>query len=683
MHRSSTRHLARPARLLGDELRAVAAWLRAPELWLALVAGLALWTLAYRAPYAFRLDFGGDQASGRRYDDAPYVFDFHAPEPSDGVWWAQWRKLDPAQIYRWTSEDSTIHLPGVGAGAWMVRISAGAQPTDQPTHTRWSAGAGALDLAITRDPQHDRRVYSLLGSAPDGDLTIRLVTDPLAPPNDPRLLGFRAYRATIAPVGAPAPPLGQLALLAAVAALLYGSCRRVGMGGRAALLATLAFVALAALLLARARLGLTSFTPALLPLAAACYALTAAGARALVSPVLKSARVLSPSRPGLAVKPSVNLRARPAWIVGCVALAFALRLGGMLHPHTIFSDLGLHLHNLEGVTRGEVYFTEGLPARAGGGQAPYPPGQYLALAPFQLILPAGEGARRILVMAGGALWDSLAVALLWYVLRRSGAGDRAALMGAALYIVAPPLLKSFSVGEFANIFGQGLALPLLATLALAGDRIGARRVHLAIGALLALALLGHLGVGISVALLLACLAGLWLAAQRRALPWLLLVGAAVGLLVAAFYYSAFAGLLAARASAAAPPGPALSFGAKLAAQLADNRGITLLAAALGALGLALPRMRRAAPSARRGLWLILLAWWGATLLSFGMLLFTNQSVRWQHFLYPALCLGAGPALGALWARGRAGRVVAGAALAFLLADGVAQWVAQLADYMHT
>ena len=80
--------------------------------------------------------------------------------------------------------------------------------------------------------------------------------------------------------------------------------------------------------------------------------------------------------------------------------------------------------------------------------------------------------------------------------------------------------------------------------------------------------------------------------------------------------------------------------------------------------------------------MLLLAWWGGTLLSLGLLLFANQGVRWQAFLYPALCLGAGPALAALWSRGRAGRTAVVSLVAFLAWYGLAFWVVQIRDYLH-
>jgi hypothetical protein len=366
-----------------------------------------------------------------------------------------------------------------------------------------------------------------------------------------------------------------------------------------------------------------------------------------------------------------------------VVLALALRLGGMLHPHARFSDAGLNANNLLGVTLGEIYFTEGLPDDAGGGDAPYPPGQYIVFAPAQLLLPVSNESRLLLLKVGVALWDSLVVGLLWYVLRRGGYGPRAALLGAALYLAAPPLLRSLSVGEFANVFGQELVLPLLALMALRACDLPRPRVFVALLALMTLALLGHLGVTISLLCLLLVLSVAWLARleTRRAALALALAGGIVALLVGLLYYTPFRDVFEARlASATTSPAGVLSTSEKLVKQveLLPAFGLHPLALALGVAGVPLAawRQRRAAVGGR------LFAWWGGTLLSLGLLLFANQGVRWQSFLYPALCLGAGPALAALWSRGRAGRLVAAAALGFLIWYGIAFWVTRISDYLH-
>jgi hypothetical protein len=148
--------------------------------------------------------------------------------------------------------------------------------------------------------------------------------------------------------------------------------------------------------------------------------------------------------------------------------------------------------------------------------------------------------------------------------------------------------------------------------------------------------------------------------------------------VALFYYSAFAQLLSERfAGGAQTPADALSIGGKIVRQ-GHLLVISPLLIGLGAFGMLL------AGRASQGVWLrfMLGAWWLGTLLSFGLLLFANQAVRWQHFLYPALCLGGGLLLAVLWRRGHAARLVVAVALLFIIGQSVALWIERLIDYLH-
>ncbi|MEP7191006.1 MAG: hypothetical protein ABI901_17590, partial [Roseiflexaceae bacterium] len=482
------------------------------------------------------------------------------------------------------------------------------------------------------------------------------------------------------------------ALLALALALLYALLRRFALDRRPALVVALALAAVVALLLARERMALTLLTPLLPAILAGCYAL-GLGLDALSERIYDLRLTIDDYSHDTGNRKSkiVNRKLEIALIL----LAVALRLGGMLHPHAIFSDDGLNANNMIGFTSGQVYFTEGLPSEAGGGQAPYLPGQYIMFAPAQLLLQPGFdviAALRLLLKIANAVWDSLVVGVVWYVLRRCGCGSRAALLGAALYVLPPPLLRSLSVGEFANVFGQGLALPLLALLATRLRELPQKLFSFALLIVFALALLGHLGVTISLAGLLVCLGLVWLTRQeyRRAFRTLLLAGVLAGALVGLFYYTALWDVLISRISRPLPVVSGVqspSMAQKLAQQigLAYVYGIHALALALGLIGVALMSLARSrwrAGAALPGLAMLLLAWWGGTLLSLGILLFANQGVRWQSFLYPALCLGAGPALAALWSRGHAARVVMVGLVAFLAWYGLAFWVAQISDYLH-
>ena len=662
------------------EARAVGGFAREWEIWIALAGGLLVWTLAYQVLYTQRLDIGGNLQIGRRYDDAPFLDNFNDPEPNP-------IPATATLLYRWSRADSMIVFPGIGGGRWLARVRASTGSRPEPILSQWDDGARSYTIAATKA----QRNYELVVEADSaGDLTLHIATPPLTPAGDSRTLGLVMSRLVVEPVGgARAPATRQLALLALALALIYALLRRFMLSRRPALACALALAALAALLLARERMALTLLTPVLPPILAGCYAL------GLGLLQIADCRLQIADYPHLANNPKSKIQNPKSQIIALILLAVALRLGGMLHPHAIFSDDGLNANNMIGFTSGQVYFTEGLPSEAGGGQAPYPPGQYIMFAPAQLLMQTRAdniASLRLLLKIANAVWDSLVVGFVWYVLRRCGCSSRAALLGAALYVLPPPLLKSLSVGEFANVFGQGLALPLLALLATRAREFQQKLLPLALPALFALALLGHLGVTISLACLLICLGLVWLTRSeyRRAFRSLLLAGLLVGTLVALFYYTALWDVLISRISS-----PPLGVGGiqspniaqKLTQQIGSIYvyGSPALALALALIGVALVALvpaRWRAGSALPGLAMLLLAWWGGTLLSLGLLLFANQGVRWQSFLYPALCLGAGPALAALWSRGRAARLVLVTLVAFLAWYGLAFWVMQISDYLH-
>lgn len=698
-----------------------------------------LWVLAYQAPFAQTLHIGGDVALQRRDDERPFLRGAHESEPVDPRNWRWWELPGGTTPYRWTRADTAVNLPGIGAGAWIVEIvAASGRPDGTPATSSWQVGAAPpQDLSI--DPR--RRRYHLIGrSSPAGDLRIQLRTAPFAAPGDPRELGVVLHEVRVRPVGAAGPAWPQLGWLTLCLGLIYAMQQAAGnrqqaeaaprpspqgrglsLSQAAPHLLTAGTALAAAYALALHRTALTVFTPTLALLLAACAAMAAIGMWVINVGSSRGGgwRLVGGSasrHPPPATHPTQRDTDRAAnrahWIslLLLTVLGFALRLGGMLHPHTMFSDARFNANNLFEVSLGEVLLSAGLPSDAGGGSAPYPPGPYLLLLPAQLLLPEGSPARVLLVQSGVALLDSLLIGAIGLLLLRMGLGAPAALLGAACYLLPVSALESFSIGEYANLGGQVIALGFVGLLVLrhaAGSTQYApynmphgvpqpqthapRLAPLAI--LLAMGLLAHSGVTLSLGAFVAAAWGLsWFGRREGLGPWRLGLVAAAGLATALLiFYSApsyVAGVLGRAGgggeAAGSPPLEVLGRTAQAIVGVVppDLRRVPLpIPLGVAALaGLALIALSRRPGLA--GLRLGLGAWWGGMLLSQGLLLVAGQGVRWSLFLYPALCLGAGPLLGALWRRGRAGRLVAAAAVGLIVAQGLFAWVVQLRDYFH-
>lgn len=630
-----------------------------------LALALLLWCLAFQFPFVLHLAIGGDPRTQRREDDAPFLQRANRSEPVDPLR-ADWWNLAPHYPYRWTTNATTLRVPGIGGDGWLVMIAAlSGRPAIQ-TPTTWSLGRATLQLILAER----RRYYLLVPPTASGDLVVGMQTTPFSLPDDPRKLGFvlRSVRVSSLTTGLARPATGQLAWLTLALALVYGLARWL-QGRWVALGAAAIFMITTALTLARARTSLTLFAPQLVWLSLSCWAIAL-----LVRFVWR--HWLPNDAPAL----------RNA-LIGLLVVGFAIRMGGMLHPTAIFSDAGLHANNILSLALGEVYFTEGLPSEAGGGESPYPPGNYLAYLPLALIAP--EGVHRVLlVQLAMAFADSLVILFIGRMLVQAGVGMGGAWCGAACYLAPVPQLASFSIGEYANLGGQVLAMPLLLLLALPNQAQRPRPLLVAI--LLAGGLLSHASVTISVSLLLVgwtiMSSWQWLRGQREIGSQLSVVlgGSLVaGLFALLCYYSApiFIELATARLTGAAPSGGnalgVVLLGFMQALFLPGSRlNPVLVIAGLGGLVLLLQR-KGGQPLAT-----VLASWWIGTILAQGLLLVANQGVRWQHFLVPALCIGAGALGDAVWRRGRVGRSAVILFVVALLGSGLFFWVVQIGDYLH-
>ncbi len=701
------------AALLGwiaAELRQIAVVARAPQCWASLGVALALWVLAYQVAPTVRLDVGGNRETRQRGFDTPFLVNVNASEPAD-LPDRPWYEADSLP-YRWMRDTSSMVFPGVGGDVWLLRITAASGRPDGSAITSVWRAADSVPITLQIDAQ--RRTYAILAPADtSGDLRLTFTTPRLIAPSDPRILGMPVFRIVATPAQ-PAPyrpAWATLAWMTAALAGVYALIQRTLAPIRRAAHAPAAVVAtvalLAAWMIATRRMDATVFAPTVAVWVWAAYALV---------PFVETAlRALQPAEDA-------------ATAAGLTAVAWFVRVAGMLHPYAQTSDLGLHVNNLADVARGMIFFTEGLPCRAGAGPQPYPPGGYLTLLPVVLLTGADRMALTLLVQAGTAALESLTVAILWLLIRRSGAGTTAALYAAAIYALAPPILRSYSVGEMANLLAQALVAPLILWMTLA-LRDHSWKTTSAGATLILLILLSHGGVALSTGAALAVWLLLYLvqnvqtpllrfagsggmrAAEHRdastgdtplrsnpprILKTLLVsvwrpamtVGVA-GIAAFALFYSAFGYVteerrIAQEALAAqgiiCPPGdPLLDKLNRWVIGFVFSSGAPIppIALAAGIIGVVL--MGRPHNGALR---MTLAACWLGALASLGTLLFSDQPVRWTIFIYPALSIGAGVALEQWQRRRRAGAALAIAVALFLIWYGAADWVRQVSEYLR-
>ena len=137
----------------------------------------------------------------------------------------------------------------------------------------------------------------------------------------------------------------------------------------------------------------------------------------------------------------------------------------MRHPQFRSSDLRLNIHRLEFVQRGEWVFTLPLPG-ARAIEAPYPPLFYAVMLPLANFVRD----KALLVEATAAVALAAGALLTFALARRVTGDDGAALWAAGCYGLLPITYAMASAGNFANLFGQGVANIALVALILAWGR---------------------------------------------------------------------------------------------------------------------------------------------------------------------------------------------------------------------
>ncbi len=610
---------------MAAELRQLWRGLTSRWLWLTLLLAALLFGLSYQVKQEYLIDVGGP------LDDA-FVGGFNAKLPKDA------ELSRPPYTHRWSREYAEVVLPGIGNQQYRVTIRAAG-----PQRGTATLRLNGPQFSWQTTPTFTEQTFTATRAGLTyGDLRIAITAATVRggefcqPGQTACPLGLDVDWVKVAPTDYALTALvipdfwTSLWLLLALAIIYLAVYSALGVG--AALVAGVVASLLLAAALLFARLELTVFSGQLVVV--------------LLWGWLLSTVVLLLTRSA----PATSARGILAVIVG---FGFALRLGGMVHPQFVSSDLIFHAHKLDTVLAffrgggGNFYFEGYLPD---GTPVPYPSAYYVLLSPLSALLGGSTLTNALLLRFASALLDAGVPLCLYTIARNFGWGRVAGVLAAGFYAVSPAVFQLYSAGNHSNIFAQTMFVAALALasrgwagLPLAGSGRWAAAGLVIL--LLALTFLGHYGMLIAAGGVLGLVTLAWLlfgGGQRgRIVPLLAASGIALlasYLLYYVHYNSQIVGqvqqVLSGKGGAAGTATLASITGELLAWQ-----GWVILPLAVAGLVLL---GQQGADRWRVGL----LAGWLAAGLLFALLeLRVKDTVRYNYLLAPALSLLAGVAAG--------------------------------------
>ncbi len=462
-------------------------------------------------PQRYTFDMSGGLELG-------YISGFYAVERNDQF------------TYRWTSSRSVITIPNVPSQELLATLKFAGPGTDVAPEREATLVVGKSFAArfVVRPGLQEVSLPIPAHSVEDGELKLGLEIQPFSTTTDPRRLGLALVRVELVPVGPVSqPPWSYVGLVVAAVTLTTLATMLSGVGVIPSIgLATVLIVGTGLLqAFDRPALGLFGWSGVLVTIAALVLAVLG---RLVTGRFLPLKRTVPPSE--------------ASWMLALSLWVFLAIMLGVSYPQFATSDLMMHVHNLEGVFRGDLFFTELLP---GGKLAPYPPIYYILL----ILMTFIYGDLPNLFLVAAAVITASSVPILWMASRAAFESGWPGVVGGWLYALCPTGLLLISAGNHTNIFGQWISLMLFVAL-LAVQPRGLIRRPGALFVLWILALvvfLSHLGVAEGV---MGCLA-LYVAAlvafpgQWRRADALAMAGTVAGAALAAMvaYYGRFLGLL--------------------------------------------------------------------------------------------------------------------------------------------
>lgn len=403
--------------------------LRSRTVWLCGVFTFLVLILAFQIPYTYSVDFG------TRPDRFLILGGMHDDE------------ADGAQTYRWTRDRTELRVPALVSGAWQLVMHVNGWQPDGGVPVRIQLG----DAVLTRQSSGDWQEWTFDLGVPAGDYDIVLSSDTFKPSDsgnaDTRELGVRLDSMSLAPIGGGfrIPPLvGYVLPLTLGVMLLYTTARLAEVREHylLALVGLLIAALFAAIALYRVYLN-----------AQVVWSLVFVLSGGLVFMLLGMDLVGGLYR-RLGFETDRIILNR----LGLIVLAFfVLKAVGSFYPGTYIIDQIFHLHRLDFVGEGNLFFVT-RSREFGSLETVYPPALYVFLSPLATLFGDDLSLLRFAVI----LTEAIGGLLLFAVARLAHLSSRASLFAVLLYLGSPIAFITFGWGVYANVFAQQLFIFMLA-----------------------------------------------------------------------------------------------------------------------------------------------------------------------------------------------------------------------------
>ena len=477
--------------------------------------------------------------------------------------------LAPARTFRWSQAESSIVLPYLGRGNWLVKFNV---VTRHPDGTPLGATITPGDHPAINLPESgtQRRVQLLVPATAlrDGSLTLTVRSKVY---NDPRPLGVMLSSLVVGPAGeiSPSmliPPLGGLSLawLTILGAFIT---LQIAVGGVARLqgwratptlwitigLALVAMVGSWAFITARFP---SSFMLPRLAALAVGSALLALILRLFIHRLFTFVGAPLTADEPEQIPPKARMQGERmlSILLLIVMISFWLKAVGVVYPYFVAIDVNWHMTRAQWILNGSLpllYSTNSplnettMPTAEWGENRPvipYSPWFHMlatlfAFVPFMSMDMAANLTSLLL--------DSSRIILITLIALRAGLSRRGALLAGATYAVLPVAFLLHSWGNLPTAFGLWLTLVCNTIIICAWDRLHERRVMITLSVLLLATFLLYTVTGVFMGLFLVLLTILvwlnalrgkeWAGLRRQLAPLWSAAGVAIALAILIYY----------------------------------------------------------------------------------------------------------------------------------------------------